>query len=85
MRTLAYGYHEDHTPTQRYEATRKAAMAALPSAGAGNRPALPFAGTPNRNGRIATGIATEQVSTKHYWAGIGVTTAAKEHQQNRTK
>ena len=27
--TLAYGYHEDRTPTHGYEATREAAMAAL--------------------------------------------------------
>ena len=29
MWTLAYGYHEDHTPTHGYEATREAAMAAF--------------------------------------------------------
>jgi hypothetical protein len=27
--TLAYGQHEDHTPTHGYEATREAAMAAF--------------------------------------------------------
>jgi hypothetical protein len=27
--TLAYGYHEDRTPTHGYEATREAAMAAF--------------------------------------------------------
>ena len=29
MWTLAFGYHEDHTPTHGYEATREAAMAAF--------------------------------------------------------
>jgi hypothetical protein len=29
MWTLAYGYHEDRTPTHGYEATRAAAMAAF--------------------------------------------------------
>ena len=29
MCTLAYGYHEDRTPTHGYEATREAAMAAF--------------------------------------------------------
>jgi hypothetical protein len=29
MWTLAFGYHEDRTPTQGYEATREAAMAAF--------------------------------------------------------
>jgi hypothetical protein len=29
MWTLAYGYHEDRTPTHGYEATREAAMAAF--------------------------------------------------------
>ena len=28
--TLAYGYHEDRTPTHGYEPTRDAAMAAFP-------------------------------------------------------
>jgi len=28
-RTLAFGYHEDRTPTHGYEATREAAMAAF--------------------------------------------------------
>jgi hypothetical protein len=27
--TLAFGYHEDHTPAHGYEATREAAMAAF--------------------------------------------------------
>jgi len=29
MWTLAYGYHEDRTPTHGYEPTREAAMAAF--------------------------------------------------------
>jgi hypothetical protein len=29
MWTLAYGYHEDRSPTHGYEATREAAMAAF--------------------------------------------------------
>jgi hypothetical protein len=29
MWTLAFGYHEDRTPTHGYEATREAAMAAF--------------------------------------------------------
>ena len=29
MWTLAYGFHEDHTPRHGYEATREAAMAAF--------------------------------------------------------
>lgn len=29
LRTLAYGYHEDHTPTHGYEASREAAMTAF--------------------------------------------------------
>ena len=29
MSTLAYGYHEDRTPTHGYEPTREAAMAAF--------------------------------------------------------
>lgn len=29
MRTLAYGYHEDRTPTHGYEPSREAAMAAF--------------------------------------------------------
>jgi hypothetical protein len=35
--TLAFGHHEDRTPTHGYEATREAAMAAfLRKAGGGN-------------------------------------------------
>ena len=29
MWTVSYGFHEDHTPTHGYEATREAAMAAF--------------------------------------------------------
>jgi hypothetical protein len=29
LRTLAYGYHKDRTPTHGYEATREGAMAAF--------------------------------------------------------
>jgi len=29
MWTLAFGHHEDHTPTHGYDATRQAAMAAF--------------------------------------------------------
>ncbi len=41
--TLAYGYHEDRTPTHGYEATREAAMTAFAKSGDGNSPALPLA------------------------------------------
>jgi hypothetical protein len=36
MWTLAFGHHEDRTPTHGYAATRGAAMAALPKAGGGS-------------------------------------------------
>jgi hypothetical protein len=37
MWTLAFGYHEDRTPTHGYEPTRDAAMAAFANVGAGVR------------------------------------------------
>src|SRR5262252_8015815 len=37
MWTLAFGHHEDHTPTHGYAATREAAMAAF-AKGGGNEP-----------------------------------------------
>jgi hypothetical protein len=37
MWTLAFGHHEDRTPTHGYAATREAAMAALPRVGDGSR------------------------------------------------
>jgi hypothetical protein len=43
MWTLAFGHHEDRTPTHGYEATREAAMAAFAKFGGGNRPALALA------------------------------------------
>jgi len=36
MWTLAFGYHEDRTPTHGYEPTREAAMAAFARAGDGS-------------------------------------------------
>jgi hypothetical protein len=36
MWTLAFGYHEDRTPTHGYEPTREAAMAAFAKSGGGN-------------------------------------------------
>src|SRR3989442_10300763 len=41
--TLAYGYHEDRTPTHGYEPTREAAMGRSLRAGDGDRPAPPLA------------------------------------------
>jgi hypothetical protein len=38
MWTLAYGQHEDRTPTHGYEATRAAAMAASLRVGGANEP-----------------------------------------------
>jgi|GraSoiStandDraft_47_1057283.scaffolds.fasta_scaffold314453_2 hypothetical protein len=35
--TLAYGHHEDRTPTHGYAATRESAMRAFAKAGGGNR------------------------------------------------
>jgi hypothetical protein len=43
MWTLAFGRHEDRTPTHGYAATREAAMRRSLKAGGGNRPALPLA------------------------------------------
>jgi hypothetical protein len=37
MWTLAFGHHEDRTPTHGYAETREAAMAGLPRVGGGNR------------------------------------------------
>jgi hypothetical protein len=38
QQTLAFGYHEDRTPTHGYEATREAAIAAFAKSQAGDHP-----------------------------------------------
>jgi hypothetical protein len=47
--TLAYGYHEDRTPTHGYEPTREAAMAA-------------FAKSWRREARAAIGVAVQRAA-----------------------
>jgi hypothetical protein len=44
MWTLAFGHHEDRTPTHGSEATREAAMAAFAKSCDGNSPACPWRG-----------------------------------------
>ncbi len=41
MWTLAFGYHEDRTPTHGYAATREAAMAAFAKSWRRERPKAP--------------------------------------------
>src|SRR3989442_13098847 len=50
--TLAYGYHEDRTPTHGYEPTREAAMGRSLRAGDGDRPRRAWA---RRNSRRRAG------------------------------
>jgi hypothetical protein len=58
--TLAYGQHEDRTPTHGYEATREAAMAAFARSWRREWPGAGPAGAANRSRRCRGSRATRR-------------------------
>src|SRR6266481_5962033 len=60
MWTLAYGFHEDRTPTPGYEATREAAMAAF--AKSGNEIQNDSGPTPRTCGRFRNILACSKLA-----------------------